>query len=77
MPHANAMQIEDMKSYFDDEDDVLEGDSPSDELDSTDLLIQSGGPSSREDLLAQLPEKHVADRLIMRYFASFSPAQRK
>jgi len=66
-----------MKSYFEDEDEVAEGDSPLDETDATDLLIQSGGPSNREELLAQLPEKHVADRLIMRYFSSASPAQRK
>lgn len=32
---------------------------------------------NREDLLAQLPEKHVADRLITRYFGAKSPAQRE
>jgi hypothetical protein len=74
---TNAGQIEDMKSYFEDDDELVEGNSPQDETAATDLLIQSGGPSNRKELLAQLPEKHVADRLIMRYFSSASPAQRE
>jgi hypothetical protein len=31
----------------------------------------------RDQLLRQLPEKQIMDRLIMRYFTSMSPSQRK
>ncbi|KAJ3483075.1 hypothetical protein NLG97_g7397 [Lecanicillium saksenae] len=68
--------IEDMKTYFDDEDDVMEGDSPGADFEAAEMLLSPrGGPSSREDLISHIPEKHIADRLIMRYFNSSSPSQ--
>ncbi|GKT40840.1 fusarisetin A cluster transcription factor fsa6 [Colletotrichum spaethianum] len=71
--------IEDMKSFFE-EPELAEGESPepSDELESPDLLLSSRGtPRNREDLMRLLPERKVVDRLIMRYFSSHSPSQRK
>ncbi|KAM4056163.1 fungal specific transcription factor [Hirsutella rhossiliensis] len=79
--HCMAMleDIEDLKSYFADaEDDNDDGNSPPDDelLDAPEMLIWSRtGPASRDELLAQLPERQVADRLITRYFASMSPSQ--
>lgn len=81
-PHGRGkltvVKIEDIKAYFDDpgdsDDDVL----PGDELEGPEMLLYSrGAPSNREDLLAQLPERHVADRLVTRYFSSKSPSQRQ
>lgn len=67
-----------MKAYFDEQVDEDEGALPSDELDGAEMLLHtSSAPGDRNELLAQLPEKHVIDRLIMRYFASSSPSQRK
>jgi hypothetical protein len=49
-----------------------------DELDTPDIPLQSkNGPRTREELLARLPERSIADRLIMRYFTCMSPSQRK
>ncbi|OAA72499.1 Transcription factor [Cordyceps fumosorosea ARSEF 2679] len=76
--HCMAMleDIEDMKTYFDDEDDELEGDSPGGDLDAAEMLLSPrAGPASREELIGHIPEKHIADRLIMRYFSSSSPSQ--
>ncbi|KAL7797615.1 fungal-specific transcription factor domain-containing protein [Trichoderma ceciliae] len=76
--HCLAMleDIEDIKAYFDDpgdsEDDAMAGD----ELEGPEMLLYSRGvPSNREELVAQLPERHVADRLVTRYFSSKSPSQ--
>lgn len=38
------------------------------------LLHPRPGPGDRNELLAQLPERHIMDRLITRYFASASPS---
>ncbi|KAJ4148241.1 hypothetical protein LMH87_002721 [Akanthomyces muscarius] len=76
--HCLAMleDIEDLKTYFDDEDDEVQGDSPGTDLEAAEMLLSPrGGPSSREELIGHIPEKHIADRLIMRYFSSSSPAQ--
>ncbi|KJZ74213.1 hypothetical protein HIM_06444 [Hirsutella minnesotensis 3608] len=77
--HCMAMleDIEDLKSYFIDSDNDEDGDaSPTDEIDGPEMLLwPRGGPVSKEELLAQLPERQVADRLITRYFASLSPSQ--
>lgn len=65
-----------MKTYFDDEDEEASGDSPGTDLDVAELLLSlRGGPSSREELIGHIPEKHISDRLIMRYFSSSSPSQ--
>lgn len=72
------MQIEDMKSYFDDDDAADDDASPSDSLDGPDMLLLSrNGPTDRNELLAHVPDKSIADRLIMRYFTSSSPSQCK
>ena len=68
-------QIEDLKCYFDDPDSDEE-DVVNDEMDGPGLLLFSrGAPLNRADLLAQLPERAIADRLITRYFSSMSPSQ--
>lgn len=64
--------------YFDESEEQEEGRSPPDELEGPELLLYSrGAPSNREELISQLPERRVADRLIMRYFSCMSPSQRK
>ncbi|CAM1508351.1 Fc.00g051990.m01.CDS01 [Cosmosporella sp. VM-42] len=76
--HCMAMleDIEDLKSYFDHPEELEDGDTPSDELDATELMLFArGGPRNRDELLTHLPEQKVADRLITRYFASMSPSQ--
>ncbi|EJP68660.1 fungal specific transcription factor [Beauveria bassiana ARSEF 2860] len=76
--HCLAMleDIEDMKTYFDDEDDEVEGDSPGRDLEAAEILLSPrGGPGSRDELIGNIPEKYIADRLIMRYFSSASPSQ--
>ncbi|WQF79669.1 hypothetical protein CDEST_04683 [Colletotrichum destructivum] len=69
--------IEDMKSYFEEPEFVEdESSEPSDELESPDLLLFStNAPRNREDMLRLIPERRVADRLVMRYFSSQSPSQ--
>lgn len=75
---ANIVQIEDMKSYFEDDDVVDDDASPAENLDGLDMLLLSrNGPTDRNELLAHIPDKSIADRLIMRYFTSSSPSQRK
>lgn len=39
-------------------------------------MMSTFSPRSREDLLALLPPRSVADRLVMRYFSSHSASQR-
>ncbi|KAL7936744.1 fungal-specific transcription factor domain-containing protein [Trichoderma chlorosporum] len=76
--HCLAMleDIEDIKAYFDDPGDSDDDLLPGEELDGPEMLLYSrGAPTSREELLAQLPERHVADRLVTRYFSSKSPSQ--
>ncbi|KAJ6438538.1 C6 transcription factor [Purpureocillium lavendulum] len=76
--HCMAMleDIQDLKTYFQDETEDDEDASPTDELDAPEMLLWSpGGPGDRDELLAQLPERHVADRLITRYFSAMSPSQ--
>lgn len=72
------VQIEDIKAYFDDPGDSDDDAAPGEELDGPEMLLYSrGAPSNREELLAQLPERKVADRLVTRYFSSKSPSQRQ
>lgn len=76
-----ASQIEDLKSYFDHEEtnEEMDGDSPEyfSDGDSPAMLIGNrASPKSRQDLLDLLPPKHIADRLIMRYFNAHSASQR-
>lgn len=67
-----------MQTYFDEDDEAPDGSSPTDELDGAEMLLHPRpGPGDRNELLAQLPEKHIMDRLITRYFASASPSLRK
>ncbi|KAF5659180.1 hypothetical protein FHETE_9529 [Fusarium heterosporum] len=76
--HCMAMleDIEDLKSYFEHPEDAEDDQSPADEIDPTELLLNTrAGPKNREELLSRLPDRNVADRLISRYFASMSPSQ--
>ncbi|KAH6611153.1 hypothetical protein Trco_001173 [Trichoderma cornu-damae] len=76
--HCLAMleDIEDIKAYFDDPGDSDDDAVPGDDLGGPELLLFSrGAPSNRQDVLAQLPERHVADRLVTRYFSSKTPSQ--
>ncbi|KAH6892200.1 hypothetical protein B0T10DRAFT_457916 [Thelonectria olida] len=67
-------KIEDLKSYFDQPDELNDGEMG--ESDSADLLLFSRtGPRNRQDLMNYLPDRQVADRILMRYFASMSPSQ--
>ena len=71
-------QIEDLKSYFDQPEDTEEDQIMADEIDPTELMLNTrAGPRNREELLSRLPDRKVADRLLSRYFASMSPSQRK
>ncbi|KAI0166843.1 fungal-specific transcription factor domain-containing protein [Hypoxylon sp. FL1284] len=77
--HFMAMleDIEDLKSYFDDSaEDCDETYDPYENTGSAELLMFSRGvPKDRTELLAMLPEKNVADRLMNRYFNSNSPSR--
>lgn len=67
-----------MKSYFDDDDAIADEDSPPNDLDGPDFLMYSrSGPVDKNELWASIPEKTICDRLVMRYFTSSSPSQRK
>lgn len=73
------LQIEDLKSYFDDPEEPEEQSPPS--VDATDLspellLFSAGEFRSKEDLLKILPGKPDMDRLIMRYFSGLTTSQR-
>ncbi|GKT58597.1 C6 transcription factor [Colletotrichum tofieldiae] len=69
--------IEDMKSYFEEPECVEDASpEPSDELEAPDVLLSSkNAPRNREDLMRLIPERKIADRLVMRYFSSQSPSQ--
>lgn len=81
--HFMAMldDIEDLKAYFEDPQNVPEdkwqdtspaaGDSPEQ------LLLGGQQPRSRVELLAVMPPRNVVDRLIVRYFGSNTPTQRE
>lgn len=76
-----ALQIEDLKSYFDHEEinQEVDGDSPEQFTDGNSppmLTSDRTAPRSRQDLLDLLPPKHIADRLVMRYFSAYSASQR-
>lgn len=76
-------QIEDLKSYFDDDaaDDPVSEPSPDSFTTGVDspemLMMNTSPPRSTQDLLALLPPRPIADRLVMRYFSSNSASQRK
>ncbi|ETS77139.1 hypothetical protein PFICI_11013 [Pestalotiopsis fici W106-1] len=76
---AILQDIDELKSYFDyPEDEEVDGttsDPYEAERSPEMLLLSQSGPTSREELLSLLPEKNVADRLLMRYFSSNSPSQ--
>lgn len=68
-----------MKDYFDDTDEE-EGGSP-ESVDKTSfnadhIMLGLPAPKTKDDLLNMLPDKAVMDRLIVRYFSSYSPSQR-
>jgi hypothetical protein len=78
--NVTFLQIEDLKSYFNEEarDIGIAEEEANGEAYSPGMFMLSGEkPRRKEDLLNVLPERHVVDRLIMRYFSAGSPSQRK
>ncbi|KAK0383362.1 hypothetical protein NLU13_9275 [Sarocladium strictum] len=77
--HCMAMleDIEDLKAYFDYSDEDEEGNSPAGAPEDSEdwTILSSGSPMDRGQLLRQLPEKQIMDRLVVRYFSSMSPSQ--
>ncbi|KAK1829648.1 hypothetical protein QBC39DRAFT_262647 [Podospora conica] len=79
--HFMAMldDIEDLKSYFDDDEDeegMMEPRDCSPVPSDTDmLLLSAGSPMSRREILGLLPPRSDADRLVRRYFGASSPTQ--
>ncbi|KAH8908692.1 hypothetical protein BR93DRAFT_496754 [Coniochaeta sp. PMI_546] len=77
--HFMAMldDIEDLKSYFEEDDTPSDGASEPD-MDgqsSEVLMVNSSAPRSRRELLNHLPPRHIVDRLVMRFFSAYSPSQ--
>ncbi|KAK3378509.1 fungal-specific transcription factor domain-containing protein [Podospora didyma] len=77
--HFMAMldDIEDLKSYFDEEDDESQGEPGHDmpESQSPDMLLIFGSrPTTKQELLELLPSRAVVDRLVQRYFTAHSPS---
>ncbi|KAF9771447.1 hypothetical protein IL306_010913 [Fusarium sp. DS 682] len=76
--HCMAMleDIEDLKGYFEQPEEIGEDQILDDEIDPAELMLNTrAGPRNREELLSRLPDRKVADRLLSRYFASMSPSQ--
>ncbi|KAK7698959.1 hypothetical protein SLS64_012014 [Diaporthe eres] len=80
--HFMAMlgDIEDLKSYFDHEEvsQEMSGDSPENFTDGDSPVMLIGdrtSPRTRQEFLDLLPPKHIADRLVMRYFNAHSASQ--
>ncbi|KAI1820622.1 hypothetical protein F4861DRAFT_545394 [Xylaria intraflava] len=69
--------LEDLKTFFEEpEEPELDAEDFHENIGPSELLLLSrGGPGSKEELLALLPEKNVMDRLMNRYFNSNSPSQ--
>ena len=72
-------QIEDLKSYFDDDGDEGEemGADCSPVLSDTDMLLMSSGSKviRKQEILNMLHPKADVDRLVRRYFGASSPTQ--
>jgi len=66
-----SYQIEEVKNYFDEEDE-LDDDSKQD----FSLVFQHQPPTTKEEILDTLPERHVVDRLVSCYFKASNPSQR-
>lgn len=69
------MQIEEVNRYFEEEE--VEEPELTDRLGvDTRLLFNAHPPATRQELLDMLPDRHVVDQLIVRYFTTNSPALR-
>ncbi|KAH8805961.1 fungal-specific transcription factor domain-containing protein [Xylogone sp. PMI_703] len=67
--------IEEMKAYCNSEEtEPSESPQSVDDISGSSLLFNTAIPSTREDILAFLPPRHVVDRYVSRYFNSTSPA---
>ncbi|KAK8065613.1 C6 transcription factor [Apiospora hydei] len=70
--------LDELKNYFEDSDDGEEIQDPFEIDGGPELVVFSMNvPRTREDLLALLPHKSIIDRLMLRYFNSNSPSQRR
>jgi hypothetical protein len=69
-------QIEDLKCYFEDHETHEEEDLQGEDMEMPDMLFSRKTPGNKSELIAQLPERKVADRLVTRYFGSMCPSQR-
>lgn len=68
-------QIEEVKSYFNeeqDEDRSIEDDGP-----DISMIFQLPTPTTAHGLIAALPQRSIVDRLISRYFKAPLPSRRK
>ncbi|PNH41402.1 hypothetical protein VD0004_g5700 [Verticillium dahliae] len=84
--HFMAMleDIEDLKSFFDEEQDTFKDRLPQqkshvwDEYEVPGVLLFSNSdptsPRSLNEVISILPDRHIVDRLVMRYFASKFPS---
>jgi hypothetical protein len=70
-----------MKSYFDDPEEPEMDDSrplfDTFDMASEAIVFSAGTLRSKDDLINLLPDKQVADKLVMRYFGQHSPSLRE
>ncbi|KAK7996339.1 hypothetical protein PG991_015806 [Apiospora marii] len=70
--------IDELKNYFDVSDGGGETQDPFEIDGGPELVVFSKNvPRTRDEFLALLPEKSIIDRLMLRYFNSNSPSQRR
>lgn len=77
--HFMAMldDIEDLKSYFEDDSDEDNNNSTDTaiEAQNSELIILSNTPMTKQDILDSLPPRHIADVIVHRYFSANSPTE--
>ncbi|KAK0720079.1 fungal-specific transcription factor domain-containing protein [Lasiosphaeris hirsuta] len=77
--HFMAMldDIEDLKSYFEDNSDEGNNNSTDTTIEThnSEMIILSGGSMTRQDILDALPPRQIADIIVHRYFSANSPTE--
>lgn len=71
------IQIEQVKTYFDEEEDDDSVEVACPEPDHAGLTLGAWSNARKSDLIAALPPRPIVDRLISKYFRSYDPARRK
>ena len=69
-------QIEDLKEFFEDEDEPADDAADGDGLSPGAFMLNPGAPRSREEILALIPDRQTVDGLVNRFFLANSPSQR-